>query len=211
MSNNTKDTKEKILSVAGSLFAKHGYDNTSIRDISKEAGVNLASINYHFKNKLNLYKEVMNASMVSLELKIDSIIDTSKDLKTFYTDLYSLFRADNEAFSNGFKLFVVSTLPETEDIIPEACAKDFGPPGFKKQLDLVTKEVGEESPLKGREWLVRTIFSYIAHSALMMGSSFCRIMEDKAPFLQEEEKKKSIENLVESTLNFLREHPEKFK
>lgn len=209
MSNSTKDTKEKILSVAGKLFASNGYDNTSIRDISKEAGVNLASINYHFKNKLNLYKEVMHVSMLALEEKIEVTIDKSTDLKDFYWNLFQLLRSENEAFSNGFKLFVANTLPVTEELIPEACLKDFGPPGYSKQVALVTKEVGEETPLSGRQWLVRTVFSYIAHSALMMGSSFCRIMEDKATFLQPDEKKRSIENLVESSLNFLKEHPEK--
>ncbi|WP_034720215.1 TetR/AcrR family transcriptional regulator, partial [Bacteriovorax sp. DB6_IX] len=111
MSNSTKDTKEKILSVAGKLFASNGYDNTSIRDISKEAGVNLASINYHFKNKLNLYKEVMHVSMLALEEKIEATIDKSTDLKDFYWNLFQLLRSENEAFSNGFKLFVANTLP----------------------------------------------------------------------------------------------------
>jgi AcrR family transcriptional regulator len=207
MSN--KDTKEKILSVAATLFAANGYDSTSIRDISKEAGVNLASINYHFKNKLNLYKEVLNMSMLALEDKIESIQAT--DLKSFYWELFSIFTADNEAFVNGFKLFVGNNVQLTEDYMPEACAKDFGPPGFRKMMSIVNAEVGDDLPLLGREWLVRTIFSYVAHSALFMGSSFCKLMEDKAPFLKPEEKRRSIENLVEASLNFLREHPEKFE
>lgn len=208
MSN--KDTKDKILSVAGALFAENGYDSTSIRDISKEAGVNLASINYHFKNKLNLYREVMNASILNIQADVERLGTQSDNLKDFYWNLFKQFTDNQESFTNGFKLFMTNTLPVSEEIIPSACAEDFGPPGFKMMLELVTREVGEDAPLSGREWFVRTIFAYICHSSLMMSCSFVKIMEDKVPFLQEDEKRRSIDNLVESSLNFLKEHPEKF-
>ncbi|MCX6620707.1 MAG: TetR/AcrR family transcriptional regulator [Acidobacteria bacterium] len=45
------DTKTRILDVAQKLFAEHGFDATSLRAITHEAGVNLASINYHFQSK----------------------------------------------------------------------------------------------------------------------------------------------------------------
>ena len=45
------DTKERILDVAERLFADFGYSATSLRDITREAGVNLASVNYHFGSK----------------------------------------------------------------------------------------------------------------------------------------------------------------
>ena len=45
------DTKERILDVAERLFADFGYNATSLRDITREAGVNLASVNYHFGSK----------------------------------------------------------------------------------------------------------------------------------------------------------------
>ena len=75
------NTKDKIIDVAGTLFAKYGYDNASVRDISQEAGVNVASINYHFKNKQNLYKEVMNSNMLGMEATIKSIAEESSNMK----------------------------------------------------------------------------------------------------------------------------------
>ena len=42
------DTKERILDVAERLFADRGFPATSLRDITSEAGVNVASVNYHF-------------------------------------------------------------------------------------------------------------------------------------------------------------------
>jgi AcrR family transcriptional regulator len=48
------DTREKIMAVAERLFAEKNFLQVSIRDIVKEAGVNLGAINYHFGSKEEL-------------------------------------------------------------------------------------------------------------------------------------------------------------
>ena len=45
------DTKNKILDVAEKLFAENGLQATSLRQIINEAGVNVASVHYHFGSK----------------------------------------------------------------------------------------------------------------------------------------------------------------
>ena len=49
-----KTTRACILDVAEDLFAEQGFDRVSIRDITKQARVNLAAINYHFGGKEDL-------------------------------------------------------------------------------------------------------------------------------------------------------------
>jgi AcrR family transcriptional regulator len=46
-----EDTKDRILDAAEMLFARDGYSGTSMRAVTSEAGVNLASVNYHFGSK----------------------------------------------------------------------------------------------------------------------------------------------------------------
>ena len=53
-----KNTKDQILDAAEKLFAEHGYDAASLRDITAEAGVNLAAVNYHFSSKEALFGAV---------------------------------------------------------------------------------------------------------------------------------------------------------
>ncbi len=53
------DTKTKILDVAEKLFAETGIHATSIRQIVKEAGVNVASLHYHFGSKEAVIHEIM--------------------------------------------------------------------------------------------------------------------------------------------------------
>ena len=52
------DTRERILDAAEHLFMAHGYEGTSMRQITGEAGVNLAAVNYHFGSKESLMQEV---------------------------------------------------------------------------------------------------------------------------------------------------------
>jgi AcrR family transcriptional regulator len=51
-------TKQQVLIAAERLFALHGFQNVSVRDITAEAGVNLASVNYHFGSKDALLFEI---------------------------------------------------------------------------------------------------------------------------------------------------------
>lgn len=47
------DKQIEILLVAEKLFSEHGFDGTSIRDIAKEANINIAMISYYFGSKKN--------------------------------------------------------------------------------------------------------------------------------------------------------------
>lgn len=51
-------TKERILDAAEELFAHCGFDGASLRRVTSAAGVNLASVNYHFGSKDKLIEEV---------------------------------------------------------------------------------------------------------------------------------------------------------
>jgi AcrR family transcriptional regulator len=53
------ETRVCILDAAEHLFMAHGYDGTSMRQITSEAGVNLAAVNYHFGSKEALIREVL--------------------------------------------------------------------------------------------------------------------------------------------------------
>ncbi|MEN6617542.1 MAG: TetR/AcrR family transcriptional regulator, partial [Syntrophorhabdus sp.] len=52
-------SKKRILWAAGEIFSETGFRQATIRQISKRAGVNIASINYYFQSKDNLYRETL--------------------------------------------------------------------------------------------------------------------------------------------------------
>lgn len=54
--------KERILTAAGAVFSKAGYEAGSVREISRRARVNVAAVNYYFDSKAGLYREVLLAA-----------------------------------------------------------------------------------------------------------------------------------------------------
>lgn len=59
MTNESQATRDKILDKAEHLFGQQGFSSTSLRQITEEASVNLAAVNYHFGSKEALYKGVL--------------------------------------------------------------------------------------------------------------------------------------------------------
>jgi TetR/AcrR family transcriptional regulator, regulator of cefoperazone and chloramphenicol sensitivity len=50
-------TRKRLLDAAGEVFAERGYREATIAEICCRARVNIAAVNYHFRNKENLYVE----------------------------------------------------------------------------------------------------------------------------------------------------------
>ena len=58
--NSKSDASERILHTARKLFIKNGYTGTSIRDIAKASGTNIAYVNYYFESKYNLFEIIFD-------------------------------------------------------------------------------------------------------------------------------------------------------
>jgi AcrR family transcriptional regulator len=60
------DTKTQVMDAAEALFAEQGFDATSMRAITTAAGVNLASVNYHFRTKEGLLDAILARRLTPL-------------------------------------------------------------------------------------------------------------------------------------------------
>ena len=63
-------TRERILGVAETLFARHGFAGASLRQVTATAKVNLAAVNYHFGSKEGLYRQVIDEAMGGLKTRL---------------------------------------------------------------------------------------------------------------------------------------------
>lgn len=67
------DKQIEILQTAEKLFAEHGYDGTSVRDIAKSANINIAMISYYFGSKEKLLEALIVYRIASMRLQMENL------------------------------------------------------------------------------------------------------------------------------------------
>lgn len=58
---NDPSTASSLVRAGRALFARHGYDGTSIRALTRRANANLGAVTYHFGSKQALYHAVIGS------------------------------------------------------------------------------------------------------------------------------------------------------
>lgn len=86
-------TKNKILDAAEVLFSDKGFNGTSLREITSQAEVNLAAVNYHFGSKKELIKAVMSRYMNELSPRLESALGALciEEANPSLNDVFSAF------------------------------------------------------------------------------------------------------------------------
>jgi AcrR family transcriptional regulator len=102
--------KEKILDACLTVFAQHGYENTSVSMLAEAAGISKALIFHHFKSKRELYlslldqcfekaKAILNVDNIS---KSQDFFETKEKLSVtkfgYYKKNPDLYKIVREAF-----------------------------------------------------------------------------------------------------------------
>ncbi|MTI80870.1 MAG: TetR/AcrR family transcriptional regulator [Firmicutes bacterium] len=109
-------TKEKIKSIALTLFAKKGYEGTTMKEIADGVGIKKASLYAHFKGKEELFFSVYEDLAQEYIKLMDQIMSTSENVET-EERLYYIFKEyiiyyienpETQAFWNQIMLFTPS-------------------------------------------------------------------------------------------------------
>ncbi|MBP6180715.1 TetR family transcriptional regulator [Flavobacterium sp.] len=74
MKSKFTDKQIQILEVAETLFAEKGFDGTSIRNIAKEAKINIAMVSYYFGSKERLLESLIFYRTSDLKNQLEHII-----------------------------------------------------------------------------------------------------------------------------------------
>lgn len=117
-------TMQRLINVAGELFAEKGFKETTVREICERAGANLAAVNYYFRDKENLYQEVLSAVVSKMGDK--SFLEILEDTETSSRDKLYMFvktflsrRFDPEAPHWHFELIARQMVESPESLKPK--------------------------------------------------------------------------------------------
>jgi AcrR family transcriptional regulator len=77
MKKDTVETRLKIAEAAIYLFTSQGFKGTTVRQIAKKAGVNLALISYHYGGKKGLLEELITSFFEGYIRRIEIVYHTS--------------------------------------------------------------------------------------------------------------------------------------
>ena len=98
------DTQNRLIHSAMTIFARHGYEGTTTRELAKAADVALSAINYHFGGKPELYNAVAEKAVQIMHAPLAGVLaDTAARIEHGLTPsqavaaLETLVRAVTEA------------------------------------------------------------------------------------------------------------------
>ena len=135
-SKNSIDTRSRILDAAESLFMEYGFDGTSMRLITGQAGVNLAAINYHFGSKELLFQEVFRRRLTDLNrlrvAELDALeaeaggapLKPSRIVDAFFGTALRM-AADVEGGGHTFMCLLGRTYTEPNEVVRQFLAEEY--------------------------------------------------------------------------------------
>ena len=183
-------TKTKILNTALKVFSENGYHAASTRIIASKAGVNEVTLFRIFKNKLGLFREVLNlVSEISHNLStgIDKELGPEESIRFVMESLLTAF----EGHPREYRILVHALLDEVEGF-----EEDFVIRHHEPIHSLLTKAFGKlkkENKISSKERpeiLARLLLTQL------FGVLHARIIMQNFPL-----KKIKREDLIDSILN----------
>ncbi len=142
---NKRKTRERLLTAACEIFARDGFQNARVADICRLAGANVASVNYYFTNKANLYIETWKYAFLQFEVPAfsDAARDSPEELLRKYIN------AIMKNFTIKGKLGYFSRLYLMELARPTGLIQDnwheFIAPRRQKLLHIISKIMGKNA------------------------------------------------------------------
>ena len=186
--------RQRIINASRELFSEVGFESTSVREIAKRAGVNLASINYYFKSKKNLLAEIFLLNFEAFSKNVGVMYESreSWDIEDFALGIFDLLNQKNDEFYSAFRIFLNNGVSIPESLDGENPGY-VGPPGGKFFTKVIDSNCGVEVPSWKREWLMRTLYNNVVWEFVMLQTSYAK--STNTNFLNRDESTKRIKNI----------------
>ena len=72
--NHDRETRERLRRAGLRLFGERGFRKVTVREICRAASANVAAVNYHFGDKLGLYREVLQQGIGAMRGVTEAVV-----------------------------------------------------------------------------------------------------------------------------------------
>ena len=149
-----QDTRERLLDAAGPVFAEHGFQHATVREICGQAEVNVASVNYHFGDKETLYQETVRRARMERSRQFpfpewQSDVAPASKLAGFVHTILSRMLSPSSPWQ--------SRLMMREVFEPSDLCRDLVNEFFRPDFELLMNIVRELVPGKPAEYQIRQL------------------------------------------------------
>lgn len=87
------DTRQRIISVAATLFSDHGYGVTTNKDVAVRAGISTGALYYYFESKLDMYLAVFREHQARIDERMNHAMESDS---TFAGRIHGILDAAHE-------------------------------------------------------------------------------------------------------------------
>jgi len=166
--NKKLSTKAHIIEVAGSYFAKDGYDGTRLEEIAKECGITKPAIYYHFKDKMSLYESVLikDFSELAQAIEQNTLFEDQKVNLEMYIKTFGGYLMKTPSFSAIFSREIANDAKS----MPKSCIAELSKT-LKSLSQILEKGEKEgvfqcENPFMIQMMIVTTLCAYMTTTHL---------------------------------------------
>ena len=169
--SDANKTKEKILVVTEELILNNGIEKVSIRNIAKQASVNIASINYYFSSKRDLLTEILKRKLETLKEDLLNSLIHSRKFETsepidFVSLIFDAFFKEKDTYFGHYKIILDPDVQNSQNL--EECEKELY---FPIGQELLLKNLNHFFPNAQPSEIKRVsfhIWGIIHHSLFLM-------------------------------------------
>ncbi|MHC1480605.1 TetR/AcrR family transcriptional regulator [Frateuria aurantia] len=198
-------TKQRILAAAEELFAQHGFDGASLRQVTASAGVNLAAVNYHFGSKSQLIEEIFRHRLDDINgRRLLALHKIAGKPETTLEDVIAAYvrpavELSGEGEGSVFMRVMARAFAEHDDTLRRFLSENYG-----HVMRQFVAEFGRLLPELSKEdlyWRIDLLTGALTHAMSGFG-----IIQRKSEIPEREHRQKIVEQLLRFTASGLR-HP----
>ena len=161
-----QQTRRRILDAATRQFVAKGYRHVTIREICKEARANVAAVNYHFRDKVGLYREVLEEAFAVIKLTTERAIQEGRG-KSAEEKLRAYIRVHADVILQPTGRNTLHQLFHRESLEPELLVDELLERTFKPRFEYLFGVVGELLVLTPQDPRVR-LSALSIHGLILM-------------------------------------------